>query len=262
MNNTDRLSLRLESFANVSSETNRNASSPSAKMPSLNSVLNEFAPLPRAALLLGLALDGLPILLNLLDPLPGPLMITGSEGSGKTNFLQTIARSVEQVHLLGDLSYSIITGNVSEWTNLPNTHNCESVLAAREGSAAKYLHAVVERAHSNDGGHQAMLIMIDRVELLIENPEVQQELKWLLLRGPARRVWPILTINSSIAVSDFFRPWLDSFRTRIFGFTRNDQETHYLTGSPKHSFTNLLPPFQFAMREGNDWLQFWIPTSD
>jgi len=40
--------------------------------PSLADSLSELGPLPREALLLGLASDGLPVLLNLCDPHPGP----------------------------------------------------------------------------------------------------------------------------------------------------------------------------------------------
>ncbi|MGA7194249.1 MAG: hypothetical protein WBW94_11525 [Anaerolineales bacterium] len=262
MNNTKRFSLTLETLAKLATETNSIHSTPSIALPSLNSVLTEFAPLPRAALFLGLATDGLPILLNLLDPLPGPIMITGDEGSGKTNFLKIITGALDRVQTSNEASYTVITDDPAEWKDFQQSNNCENIFSAHESKIPAYLHSIVEWAHSNKGGQQIRLLMIDQLNSLLEIPEAQQDLSWLLLRGPSRRVWPIVTINSSIAVSNDFRPWLDSFRTRLFGFIHDDRETQLLTGSSSISFTHLMAGFQFVMREGYDWLPFWIPALD
>jgi len=40
-------------------------------------------------------------------------------------------------------------------------------------------------------------------------------LYWLLLRGPARRVWPVATVNAGRASQ--VEVWLEAFRTRVFG---------------------------------------------
>src|SRR5271157_5161439 len=98
MNNTNRFSLTLLTLAKLAANNREIHSAALPALPSLNSVLTEFAPLPRTALFLGLATDGLPILLNLLDPLPGPLMIVGDIGCGKTKFLRTITSSINAVH--------------------------------------------------------------------------------------------------------------------------------------------------------------------
>ena len=262
MNNTKQFSPTLESFANLTSDADTQHSTLLSALPSLNSVLSEFAPLPRATLFLGLATDGLPILLNLLDPLPGPIMITGDEGSGKTNFLRIITSVLDRVHALNEVTYSVITDNAAEWKDFQRSRNCEDVFSPRELKVQSHLHSIVARAHSNKGGQQIRLLIIDRLNSVLEIPEAQQDLNWLLSRGPSRRVWPIVTSNSSIAVSDLFKPWLDLFRARLFSHIHNDRETQSLTGSSHISFTQLMAPFQFAMREGNDWLPFWIPTLD
>jgi len=58
------------------------------------------------------------------------------------------------------------------------------------------------------------------------------------------------------------RTWLDAFRTRLFGSIQNMQEAEALTGFKNISFNELLAGSQFAMREGNDWLPFWLPILD
>ena len=257
---TNRFSLTLESLARLAPRADENHPAAGLAVPSLNEVLAEFAPLPQAALLLGLATDGLPILLNLLDAIPGPIMITGDEGCGKTNFLRTIASSVNQTNSSNEVSYLVISNNSSEWLDATQSGNCEALLSAHESDVVNQLHALVEWAHSNRGGGQIYLLLIDHLESLITESEAQQDLRWLLLRGPSRRIWPIITINSSIAVSGLCRPWLDAFRTRLFGHIESDRLTQLLTGSSHVSFASLIASFQFAMREGNDWLPFWIPA--
>ena len=260
MTNMKRFSFTLGPLAKLASNTDTIHSTSSPALPSLRAVLAEFSPLPRAALFLGLANDGLPILLNLLDPLPGPIMIVGDEGSGKTNFLRSISRSVDQVHSPEEVRYAVISDNLSEWKNAKSSKNQESQLSTHKSGIASYLNSMVAWAHSNKGSQQIHLLLIDHIESLLLAAEPQQDLRWLLLRGPSRHVWPIVTIHTSVAVSEWFRPWLESFRTRLFGHMHDEHETQILTGFSNISFTKLTSGSQFVMHDGNDWLPFWIPT--
>src|SRR5512139_1948863 len=91
-------SLALEALAELKMETSSRPAQPIPAAPSLNGVLAELGPLPREALFLGVASDGLPVLLNLHDPLPGPMLVVGDAGAGKTAFLQFLARSITETH--------------------------------------------------------------------------------------------------------------------------------------------------------------------
>ena len=258
---TNRIFSSLETLAKLAPGSDV-PSSPFSGLPSLNAVLAEFAPLPRAALFIGLANDGLPILLNLLDPLPGPIMITGDAGSGKTNFIKAMAGSIDQVHPSDEVRYLVITDDLSEWRDFRQSSNCENILSTEESTLTRILHSMVDWAHSNKGSQQTFLILIDHFEALLKSQEARQDLSWLLLRGPARLVWPVVTINSSKAHSDDLKPWLNSFRTRLFGYIHDDREARLLSGVPNASFSNLHAGHQFTMREGDAWLPFWIPKLD
>jgi hypothetical protein len=92
MNNPLRsFSLMLEAMAELKPEIDASLplrpGSPVPAAPSLTDSLSELGPLPKEALLLGLAPDGLPVLLNLHDPSPGPLLIAADPGAGKTALL-------------------------------------------------------------------------------------------------------------------------------------------------------------------------------
>ncbi len=86
-------SLMLEAMAELQPEIEAALPKPIPAAPSLTDSLSELGPLPREALLLGLAADGLPVLLNLHDPRPGPLLVAADPGAGKTALLQMIAQA-------------------------------------------------------------------------------------------------------------------------------------------------------------------------
>ena len=86
-----------------------------------------------------------------------------------------------------------------------------------------------------------------------------QNLRWLLLRGPSRRVWPIITLNSECIRN--MEPWLDAFRTRIFGNMQNAKHISQV-GAENANLETLASGSEFALSEGNHWLRFSIPEPD
>ena len=67
------------------------------QVPSLAQVrgdlLASVGDIPKNSVLFGIARDGLPLLLHLRDPRPGPILVTGDQGSGKTAFLTAMLRT-------------------------------------------------------------------------------------------------------------------------------------------------------------------------
>lgn len=86
-------SLMMEALTELEPEIQAAQTMPVAARPSLAESLSRMGPLPREALFLGLASDGLPVLLNLHNAHPGPLLIAADPGAGKTALLQMIARA-------------------------------------------------------------------------------------------------------------------------------------------------------------------------
>jgi hypothetical protein len=99
--------------------------------------------------------------------------------------------------------------------------------------------------------------------------ETLQNFRWLLLRGPARRVWPIVTLNAPRYGQAL--AWLQNFRTRIFGRVANGRIAEALSGDKGAGLDQLEARIQFSLREGNqrstsqggsaqNWLRFWLPS--
>jgi hypothetical protein len=261
MDNTNRFSLMIDALTELAEEEQAHQTAPATGLPTLRSVIADVSPLPQEALFLGLAEDGLPVLLNLYDPIPGPILITGDRASGKTSLLQMIARAAELLHSPSEVQYGVITQYPDEWTNFQSNQNNAGVYTTQDNATQELLQSLVTWAHNNKSGGQSILLLIDDLETMTKlDQQAEQNLRWLLLRGPSRRVWPIITINASQAQN--IEAWFGFFRTRLFGCIRDSRDSHFVTGHSNKLLNDLTAGSQFTMLEGNNWLNFWAPGID
>ena len=126
MNNPLRsFSLMLEALNDLQPEIEAAQAGQTNPLPA--DPLSKLGPLPKDALLLGLASDGLPLLLNLHDPLPGPLLIAADPAAGKTALLQAIAQTAAQLHTPSDVQFGVVTNYPDEWLHLAESEHCVGV---------------------------------------------------------------------------------------------------------------------------------------
>ena len=271
MTTNRRFSLDLQALTELQTNTSASASQPTAgAAPTLSEVLAEIGSIPSEALLLGVASDGLPVLLNLYDPHPGPMLIAGDAGSGKTAFLQTIAHSIAQTHDADDLKFGVITNYPDEWESVKAFPHNTGVFAVGQKSATEFMHSLASWAHSNKNGHQCMLLLVDDLESVASlDLQAIRDFRWLLLRGPARRIWPIVTLNAPRYGQVIL--WLQSFRTRFFGHIADGSVAEALGGDKRSTpqsgnvdktsrLGELEAGIRFSLREKENWLRFWLPS--
>jgi hypothetical protein len=254
-----RFSLDLQALTELKAETSTPSSQPLSSAPTLNDVLAKIGAIPSEALFLGVASDGLPVLLNLYDPHPGPMLIAGDAGAGKTAFLQTIAHAVAQTHRSEDVQFGVITNYPDEWESIPATPHRMGIFPVGLNSTQEFIRSISAWAHSNKNTHQCVLLLVDDLESVATfETEGIQNLRWLLLRGPARRVWPIITLNAPRYGQVL--AWLQNFRTRIFGHIANQRIAEALGGDHASALDQLEAKIQFSLREKENWLRFWLPS--
>jgi hypothetical protein len=226
--------------------------------PALERVLDEVGPMPREALFMGVAPDGLPVLLNVHDPAPGPILVAGDPGAGKTGFLQNIAHGIEVMHEPGEVQFGVLTNFPDEWGEAHEVPHCAGIFPFYGSSAMDFLYSLSGWAHANKGGQQSVVLLLDDLENMEQvDFDARQTLRWLLLRGPARRVWPVVTVNAERTSQ--VEAWLEAFRTRVFGHMHQSRPALFAQ-EDESVFQSLKAGLQFALREDRDWLKFWIPT--
>jgi len=253
--NNRQFSIALESYLELKDEVSTLPPQPMPASPTMSNFLAEVGPLPREALILGVASDGLPVLLNLHDPVPGPMLITGNTASGKTALLQSIARTLTQTHQPSDLQYGVVTSCPDEWAEIEKTSHCAGIFSVHDTSTQDLILSMASWAHENKNSRQSVLLMIDDLEAIAKlDFDALQSLRWLLARGPSRRVWPIVTMDAERYGQVL--AWIPLFRTRIFGRITNERVGSALGGNKAFALEQLNAPNQFSLRENDSWIRF------
>jgi hypothetical protein len=256
-----RFSQALQALTELKTATPNAAGSNEASAstrPALQDVLAKIGTMPAGALFLGMASDGLPVLLNLFDPHPGPLLVAGDAGAGKTTFLRTVAQAVSATQDANDVQFGVVTNYPEEWEGIDAPHRA-GLFPVGHHSTQEYLNALAGWAHANKPGRQCTLLLVDDLESVASlDMDSLRNFRWLLLRGPARRVWPLVTLNA--ARYGQVLPWLQNFRTRIFGRVANPRVAEELGADKLSAIDQLEAQVQFALRERENWLRFWLPS--
>jgi hypothetical protein len=233
---------------------------PTPALPMLGDVLAGYSPMPSAALFLGVASDELPVLLNLHEPHPGPILVVADAGAGKTKFLQTIALAAGAIHRPEDVQFGVLTNHPDEWSSMESIPNNVGVFPLYSQPAEDFILSLASWAHDNKTSEQSVLLLLDDLEAASNlDFDARQNLRWLLLRGPARRVWPIITLNPKRMEN--ILPWLDAFRSRVFGTIQDPRHAKQLD-AVSAELGSLHSGSHFTLREGESWLRFWIPSID
>jgi hypothetical protein len=263
MTEINRYALMMEALNEIKQEidsTRQTQPTPAPAMPMLGEVLTGYAPMPHSALFLGVASDDLPVLLNLHDPVPGPILVVADPGAGKTRLLQTIALSAGAMHQPEDLQFGALTNHPDEWSGVEGIPNNVGIFPLYNQSSEDFILSLASWAHDNKTSQQSVLLLLDDLEAASNMGfDARQNLRWLLLRGPARRVWPIVTLSPKRMEN--IMPWLDAFHTRIFGPIEDLRHVKQLE-AVSAELNSLNSGTHFTLQEGESWLRFWIPSID
>jgi hypothetical protein len=262
MSTADQFLLALQAYQEIQAEFRQEQQSlvQTEQTSKTDTSITRSASLPGGSLLLGMAEDGLPILLDLYDPAPGPLLVAGDAGSGKTAFLQSLAH-VSSLQDPGDIQFGVLTPFPEEWTALEALPHCLGIWPAYHPSASAFISQLVSWAQVLPGTHQALLLLFDGFDLMTGS-EVQSlhDLRWLLMYGPERHIWPVISINP--ARLTHLRTWLDYFHTRVLGQVKQIHNARSLVEDPQVILGDLHPGKQFGLSQSGTWLKFWLPPLD
>jgi hypothetical protein len=229
-----------------------------AEISTPESPINRVTVPKDGSLLLGFAEDGLPLMLDLYDPAPGPLLVAGDGGSGKTAFIQSLAQASD-LQNPGEIQFGVLTPFPEEWAAQECLPNCLGIWPAYHPGARTFLSQMISWAEVLPGSHQAVVVLLDGLDLITSGAfHVLHELRWLLLYGPQQQVRPVVTVNPGRL--NRLIPWLDFFQTRVLGQVKLQQTARLLVGDPEIDFSALLPGRQFSLSRPQGWLKFWLPS--
>ncbi len=250
--------LALKALREVQAELGDEAAAKEVAFPTLDEVLEQVTSLPQDSLLFGIASDGLPLMLNLQDPSPGPLLIVGDRGSGKTLFLQVLAQAASRLQQAEHLQLAVLSDSPGEWRNIDPSEHLLGIWAAYEAKANELLDDLAAWTQAGGDGRNVLLLLDGLDAVLHMDPAAEETLGYLLREGPRCHLWPLVTVNAARAVR--LPAWLSYFRTRIYGRIAHPSLADELTPVPGAGLNTLFPAAQFCLREHTNWLRFWLPS--
>jgi len=250
--------LALHALQEVQAELGAEPLPARVVFPHLAEVLAQMGPIPPNAALFGVAGDGLPVLLRMDQPATGAVPVTADRGSGKTLFLQSLARSTARMNSPQSVGLTALTDFPSEWSAL-QAETGLNVFPAYAASAAKLLAHLAEWVERGGDG-RALILLIDGLDSALHlDDDARANLTYLLEYGPRARLWPVAAINSARAAK--LPDWLAFFRTRIFGRIADPALNEELTPVPGAPLNQLFPCYEFCLRQRSQWLRFWLSAN-
>jgi hypothetical protein len=257
MSTTDQILYTLQAYREIQANHRRDACPAPVFTKIFSPEASTATLIPDGSILLGLAEDGSPVQLDLYDPAAGPLLVAGDRGSGKTSFLQSLARASNLVDP-GDIQFGVLTPFPEEWAALESLPNCLGIWPALHSSAQVFLSQLINWAEALPKTRQAVLLLCDGLDLMAGgNFQYQPDLRWLLRHGPERQVWPVVTVNPGRLT--YSQTWLDYFHTRVIGQTKRESNELLRVEAPEISLADLIPGKQFGLSRSDGWLKFWLP---
>ncbi len=254
-------SLALEALNDLlaESQSSQKPSEPGeTEMPLSAPVWFDPTTWPADSLFFGVAEDGLPVLLDLHNPLPGPILVCADDGAGKTQFLQTVASSIARLHPADAVQFGVVTTTPEEWTDWENLEHSLGVYSPLTPEAADFLPGLRSWVQHNRNRQLVVLLWDDLTTVALLEPQVQAGVRWMFLRGPTHHLWPIVSVKPYLEPS--FLPWLTFFHTRLFGRIEHPEISALAPRSARAWLPELKAGIQFALLEGAHWLRFWLPS--
>jgi hypothetical protein len=227
-------------------------------------ILERYTHIPAQTIILGICEDGLPVLFDLMDDHPGPLLITGDAGCGKTMLMQNMVKIAVSLNSPFEVKYATITSNPEEWSGFlgnDSRSHCFASHADYDENAGNTIMRLAEIAEQRRCGREegpAILLMIDDLRFIAKADfDVRLNFEWLLKSGPSLQIWPVVSLPTAAAME--MSRVVSYFRTRIIGKMPAGTRTK-LTLYDGLSTENLQTGKQFAVRVQDDWLKFWLPV--
>lgn len=241
---------------------------PTSRRMSVRQMLAAFGSnIPAQTAILGVCDDSLPVLLDLTDDHPGPILVCGDENCGKTALMQSVLQTAISTNSSYEVKYAVIASNPEEWSSYDHSqaadNHCYSFHGYFENGASETIVRMAEIAEQRRVGREegaAIMLMIDDLRFMAKADfDVRNNFEWLLKNGPSCQIWPIVSLSTAAALE--MPRLVTNFRTRLIGHMEpgNTSRLSLFGGLAAEC---LEPGKQFAVRVQEQWLNFWIPTQD
>ncbi len=181
-------------------------------------IIDQIAQMNPTAIFLGADSEYGPVTVDIVENRLGPIMISTGNKEDDRDLVKSIIQGIESTQEPDEVRYGILTPDKNKWPNYKSSNFIRTFIYA-ENASEDFILSLASWAHSNKSRQNIYIFLEDLKKAMDLDFDARQNLRWLLLRGPARGVFPIVSIDPK----DFneIGPWMDVFETRITKLQNN-----------------------------------------
>ena len=214
------------------------------------------------SVILGVCEDNLPLTINLTNPAPGSILITGDQECGKRRLLKAILKSAVLLNNQRRLQIYTITKDVQVFGELWRSDVFKKVIIPESGEARDLVDSLVDVTYERritSPGDPSIILAIDDLPAFASAHETEliAQLMRLARHGPRSRVWTIATL-SAYRFASVHERLLAAFRTRLIGKVASIRLANDLVGVDPSPAINLERGSQFCVPVNDTWVLFSI----
>jgi hypothetical protein len=254
---TDKISLTTAEETELASQTGEVLN----RLPFLNEILHSGNTLPPFTVFLGLCDDGQHLTVDLNNPAPGSLLITGDAASGKTRLCRSILASVSLINSPAQVSYYILAEDPNEYTDLAESGNCRKLADYRDTNGTWIIQELFDECEKRQAmaGTIKFILLIENLGEYLKKLDVSWQTKLLRIikHGPRAGIWTLATLPAA-SVERVESAALDAFRTHLLGSVADPARATFLAGDNACPAGQLEKGAQFCASSAAGWFSFWI----
>ncbi|RPI87637.1 MAG: hypothetical protein EHM41_04215 [Chloroflexi bacterium] len=230
--------------------------------PTLQSVLQEVAPLPPMSVLIGACDDGLPVMMDLSNPRAGSILIVADAGAGKANLLNSIINSACTTTSVRQLRVAVLTVRpelFQKTLRFPHTYKSGQQVGIKTDEVIAEMTTLAQDRKTAGISGPAVILAVDDLPGLLASldPDQAENLLWLVREGPAVQVRVIATTESK-QLDSMERDLFERFGAWLIGNIENDRTGMNLAQIPEETYHGLKKGSQFCVYFENEWVPFWV----
>ncbi|HKJ26739.1 MAG TPA: hypothetical protein VJ965_03795 [Anaerolineales bacterium] len=238
----------------------------SGKLPSLEMMLAEQRNLPPFSLFMGICEDGLPLVLDFLEPGAGSFLIASDSGFDNTALMHSLITAAIKANSEDEVYIHLISPHADDllyfhWQ--PNFKiSYDPFRPEVEVVLEEMVNLVAERQHSGQRT-PVHLFAIDGLDILQQALSAQSKIRldWLIEHGPAVGFWIFATIESTY-ISPAMTPVLDLFSSRILGRVSQPNLARSLSGLSRSYLYDLHNGLEYFVRTMGQSFNIWMLQSE
>ena len=223
------------------------------KVPYLREVLEKFRPMPSEAIMLGMADDGLPVLINAKDTRTPNIIIWDKLARQGLLILKVIAEYVFKFRKVVsfkpyEVEFVVLTLHSEDWGELNeygmgmmgNT-SCIGIIPFYSELAGKVVRGLSKWIHEpHKSSKHPVIVLVDGMEHLEKmDLDFKTDFRYILTKGRSKNVYVVGTASKKNFAK--VQEWLDGFGAEIYG---SDVET------------------DFQMEVGKETILFFTPVTE